>query len=118
MQSKHLSVLFTSYIRVRLVPSNMFKPSSNFLTDRSKAVLLLLIFFVICVSYHTVLPVHGNLVITCWERADLLTLLYVMFSCVFITFPDGVLGQVWYMIVWVPDLCLPQLGWRITWFLF
>ena len=32
------------------VPSNMFKPSSNFLTDRFKAVLLLWIHFVICVS--------------------------------------------------------------------
>ena len=25
--------------------------------------------------------------VTCWERADFLTLLYVMFSCVFVTFP-------------------------------
>ena len=30
---------------------------------------------------------------------------YVMFSCVFITFPCGVLGQVWYLIVSIPDLC-------------
>ena len=40
----------TSEIRVRLVPSSMFKPSSHLLTDRSKAVLLLWILFVICVS--------------------------------------------------------------------
>ena len=41
-------------IRVRLVPSNMFKPSSNFLTDHSKAVLRLLVIFVncgLCLSY-------------------------------------------------------------------
>ena len=27
-------------------------------------------------------------------------------SCVFVTFPYGVLGQVWYLIVSIPDLCL------------
>ena len=45
-------------------------------------------------------------VVTCWERANLLALLYVMFSCVFITFPCGFLGQVWYLIVLIPDLGL------------
>ena len=40
----------TSALRVKLVLWNMFKPSSNFLTDRSKAVLLLWIHFVISVS--------------------------------------------------------------------
>ena len=29
-----------------------------------------------------------------------------MFYCVFVTFPCGVLGQVWCLIVWIPDLCL------------
>ena len=33
-------------------------------------------------------------VVTCWERAGLLALLYVMFSCVSVTFQYGVLGQV------------------------
>ena len=46
------------------------------------------------------------LFLACWERADLLALLCVMFSCVFVTFPYGVLGQVWYLIVSIPDLCL------------
>ena len=31
-------------------------------------------------------------------------LLFVMFNCVFVTFPCGILGQVWYFIVSVPDL--------------
>ena len=35
----------------------------------------------------------------CWERADLLAHLCVMFS-------GGVSSQVWYMIVSIPDLCL------------
>ena len=38
-------------------------------------------------------------------RANLLTLLCVMFYCVFVTFPCGVLGQVWYLIVSISDLC-------------
>ena len=44
--------------------------------------------------------------VTCWERVILLALLYVMFSCVFVTFPSGDLGQVWYLIVSFPDICL------------
>ena len=31
-------------------------------------------------------------------------LLFVMFNCVFVTFPCGILGQVWYLIVSIPDL--------------
>ena len=75
----------TSEIRVRFVPSSMFKPSNNFHTDRSKVVLLLWIIFAVCISCHTVLSVPCSLVDTCWERADLLALLYAMFSCVFVT---------------------------------
>ena len=47
-----------------------------------------------------------SLVVTCWEKADLLALLYAMLSCVFVTFPYSVPGQVWYLIVPIPDLCL------------
>ena len=32
-------------------------------------------------------------------------LLFVMFNCVFVTFPCGIQGQVWYLIVSNPDLC-------------
>ena len=55
---------------------------------------------------HALLSVHCSLVDTCWERANLLALLCVMFSFVFVTFQCGVLGQVWYLIVSIPDLCL------------
>ena len=80
--------LSTSEIWVRLVPSNMFKPSRDFFTDRSEAVLLLWIFYLfICVSCRAVLSVPCSRLVTCWECADLLTLLFVMFSCVFVTFP-------------------------------
>ena len=45
--------------------------------------------------------VHCSFVDTCWEKANLLALLYVMFFLCFC----GDLGQVWYMIVSNPDLC-------------
>ena len=33
-------------------------------------------------------------------------LLYVMFYCAFVSFPYGVLGKVWNLMVSIPDLCL------------
>ena len=91
----------------RLVPSNIIKPSSNFLTDLSKAVPLLWILFEhrVCLCL-TVLSVPCSLVVTCWERADLLAFVRVMFACVFVTFSYGFLRQMWYLIVLIPDLCL------------
>ena len=55
--------------------------------------------FLSCVS-HAVTSVHCCLVVTCWERADLLAL--VDGYCIFVTFPCGILGQVWYLIVSFP----------------
>ena len=55
--------------------------------------------FMSCVC-HAFASVHCCLVVTCWERADLLALV-----CVFVTFPCGILGQLWYLIVLIPDLC-------------
>ena len=40
------------------------------------------------------------LCVTCWERAGLMALVNF-----FVTFPCGILGQVWYLIVSFPDLC-------------
>ena len=82
---------------------SVFQGTLN-LTDRSKAVLLLWILFVICVS--CLLAILSCLFLAGWERTDLLALLYVMFSCIIVTFPYGVLGQVWYLIESIPDLCL------------
>ena len=69
MQTIHF--LSTSEIRVRFVPLPCLSPLVIF-NDQFKVVL----------------------VITCWEGADLLALLCVMFSCVFVTFPHGVLHKV------------------------
>ena len=56
--------------------------------------------------WHADFSVHCSLVVICWERTDLLAPLYVMCSCVCVTLTCGVLGQVWYLIVSIPDLCL------------
>ena len=40
------------------------------------------------------------------EIREKMALLYVMFSCVFVTFPYDILCQMWYLIVSIPDLCL------------
>ena len=75
-------------------------------TGKSKVVLLLWIIgvvFVSCVS-HAFASVHCCLVVTRWERADLLLLVGDV-NCIFVNFPYGILGQVWYLIVWFPDVC-------------
>ena len=43
--------------------------------------------------------------VTCWERSDLLALVGDVY-CIFVTFPCGIVGQVWYLIVSFPGLCL------------
>ena len=50
---------------------------------------------------HVFLSVLCSLVVTYWERADLLALLYVL-----VTLPCGVLGQVLCLTVSIPELCL------------
>ena len=55
---------------------------------------------------HAVLPVNCSLVVTCWERADLLALMFVMVYCVFVPIPYVVLDQEWYLSESIPYLCL------------
>ena len=90
----------------QLVSSNMFKPSNNVHTDRFKAVLhLWILFCYLCFMF-------GFVLLSClaalWSPAllALLALLCVMFTSVFVTFPYGVLCQVWYLIALIPDLCI------------
>ena len=61
----------------------------KYFTDRSKAVLLLWIFYVFvlsCVCFVLCACVYMCFVVTCWERADLLALVCGVF-CEFVTFP-------------------------------
>ena len=82
-------------------------PPVNYFTDRSKAVRLLWIFCFFCLAF--VMPlcasVYMCLVVTCWERADLLALFCGILLWVG-HFPIGILGQVWYLIESIPDLCI------------
>ena len=77
----------------------------KYFTDRSKAVLFCgsFVLFMPCVC-HAFVSVHFCLVVTCWERADLLALVYDVLLC-FVTLQCGILGQVWCLIVSRPDLC-------------
>ena len=79
------------YTLARLVPSNMFHSSSKFLSERYKAALLLWTIFIICV---TCLSFSYCLLLWSDTGKGLPPgLLYVMFSCGFVTFPYRVLGQ-------------------------
>ena len=59
-----------------------------------------------CVS-HAFVSVHCYLVVTHWERADLLALVGDVY-CICVTFPCGILSHVWYLIVSFPDFCHPS----------
>ena len=59
--------------------------------------------FMSCDS-HAFAFVHCCLVVTCWERADILALVGDVY-CILVTFPCGILGQVWYLIASFTDLC-------------
>ena len=50
---------------------------------------------------HAFASSHCCLVVTCWERVDFFALV-LMLNCVIVTFPFGILGQVWYLIVSIP----------------
>ena len=58
--------------------------------------------FMSCV-FDAFASVHCYLVVTCWERADLLAVVCDV-KLYFCHFQCGILGQVWYLIV-IPDFC-------------
>ena len=58
---------------------------------------IILFIYVSCLSCFW--SVGCSLVVACRETANLLALFCVMFYCVFVTFPCGVLGQVWNLVV-------------------
>ena len=61
------------------------------------------VLFMSCVC-HAFVSVHCCLVVTCWERTDLLSLFCDVKLC-FVTVSCGILGQVWYLIVSISDIC-------------
>ena len=64
----------------------------------------LLCFFCLVFAMSLCASVYMCFVVTCWERADLLALVCGVLLRV-CHFPIGILGQVWYLIVSIPDLC-------------
>ena len=65
--------------------------------DCLNVVLLLWILFLLSVFHvylcYAVLSVPCSIVVTCWERFDLLALLCIVFSCSLVTFSYGVPGE-------------------------
>ena len=97
-------------------------PPVKYFTDRSKAVLLLWIFYVFVLSCVCYVFVRVCLYVFCghllgkdWPLGSRLwCLLWVYY------FPIGILGQVWNLIVSIPDLCTltyfdtPKNTWRLV----
>ena len=91
----------TSELRVRLAPLNQFKPSSkifNWPFQGGTSFVDLYVFVLSCVCYVFVLC--GHLLGKGWPLGSRLWCL--LWVC---HFPIGILGQVWYLIVSIPDLC-------------
>ena len=61
-------------------------------------------FFCLVYAMPLCASVYVCFVVTSWERADLLALVCGVLLWVR-HFPFGILGQVWYLIVSIPDLC-------------
>ena len=59
---------------------------------------LCLVFVMLSRLFIAALWSHAGKGLTSW-------LLFVMFNCVFVILPCSILGQVWYLIVLIPDLC-------------
>ena len=108
MQTKHLCVLIHIWTKGEVgAPLTRFKPSS-------KVILLTVplrssfcgsfMLFVSCFVILSCTSVCWCLVVTCWERADLLVLVcdIYLWRC---HFPNGILSQVWCLIVSFHDLC-------------
>ena len=64
--------------------------------------------FHVYLCYNAVFSVPCSIVVICWERADLLALLCVVFSC-FLSLSHMVFLARFYLIVSIPDLCLSLL---------
>ena len=92
---------------MRLAPLDRFKPSSKIFYwpfQGGTSFVIFYVFFLYCVCYvfgHVCLYVFcGHLLGKGWRLGSRLWCL--LWVC---HFPIGILGQVWYLIVSIPDLC-------------
>ena len=97
----------TSELRVRLAPLNRFKPSSKIFywpfQGGTSFVDLLCFCYVLCLLCFVrvcLYVLRGHLLGKGWPLGSRLWCL--LWVC---HFPIGILGQVWYLIVSIPDLC-------------
>ena len=104
----------TSELRVRLAPLNRFKPSSEIFywpfqggTSFVDLLCFCSILCLLCFVHVCLYVLCGHLLGKGWPLSSRLWCL--LWVC---HFPIGILGQVWYLIVSIPDLC------TITYFLF
>ena len=97
----------------KMAPWNQFKPSSKIFywqfQGGTSFVDLLCVFFCLVFPMPLGASVYMCLVVTCWERADLWPLVCGVWLWV-CHFPIGILGQVLYLIVLIPDLCTLTYG--------
>ena len=109
LQTKHLYMYvsrYTSKLRVRSAPWNQFKPCRKiflltvpmryFFLDH--LCYLYIVFVMLSRLFIAALCSPAGKGLTSW-------LLFVVSNCNFVTFPCGILGQVWCLIVLIPDLC-------------
>ena len=108
MQTKHICVLIHIWTKGKAgAPLNRLKPFSKiFLLTFIRRCFFCgsFILFLSCFVLLSCTSVCWCLVVTCWERADLLTLVCDV-QLRRRRFPIGILGQVWCLIVSIPDLC-------------
>ena len=112
MQTTHLCAMIHISIKGEVGNVNMFKPSSILLVTVPRRRFFCEFFFFnyrfhVCLYYYVLSDLCSR-VITCWESDDLLALLCVMLSCVFVTYSYGVSGQWWHLIVLIPDHTIPS----------
>ena len=109
MQTKYLRVVIHIWIKGEVgALLNRLKFSSKIFywpfQGGTSFVDLLWVFFCLAFAMPLCVSVYMCLVVTCWEMADLLALVcgVLLWVCYF---PIGILGQVCYLIVSIPDLC-------------
>ena len=97
----------TSELRVRLAPLNRFKPSSKIFywpfqggTSFVDLLCLCSVLCLLCFVRVCLYVLRGHLLGKGWPLGSRLWCL--LWVC---HFPIGILGQVWYLIVSIPDLC-------------
>ena len=110
----------TSELRLRLAPLNWFKPSIKIFywpfQGRTSFVYLQVFFFCLVFAMSLCASVYMCFVVTCWERADLLTLVCGVWLWV-CHFPIGILGRVrcatwlYRFLIYAPLLTL----WSVCW---